>query len=105
FRSKGIHGGIGLSYQQGKYAQTINSADLSVNRQKWAVSASTSFSTTNTYTDLDILREFDKGSTTMSPIFLQNTWIKRTGKSLGGRIGADYFLNERNTIGINTNFR
>lgn len=105
FRAKGIHGGISLSYNQGKHGQIVNSADLGLNRQKWALSASTSFNTTNTYTDLDISRKFDAGMANMSPVFSQNTWIKRTGRSLGGRVGVDYFLDDKNTIGINSNFR
>ncbi|WP_196940094.1 TonB-dependent receptor [Sphingobacterium pedocola] len=101
YRSRGVHGGASLAYQQGRYGRTINSADIAINREKWAMAASSSLSTTNTYTDLDILREFGDGQVVMSPIFSQNTWIRRKGISIGGRLGTDYFLDESNTFGIN----
>lgn len=105
YRSKGIHGGVSLAYQQGKYGQTNNSADIAFNNFKWALSATTSFSTTDTYTDLDILRKFEGGQSLMSPIFSQDTWIRRKGTSLSGRLGADYFMDEKSTIGVNLNLR
>jgi len=105
YRSKGIHGGVSLAYQQGKYGQTNNSADIAVNRNKWALSVSTSLSTTDTYTDLDILRKFDGGQSVMSPIFSQDTWIRRKGTAISGRIGADYFVDKKSTIGVNLSLR
>lgn len=105
YRSKGMHGGASLAYQQGRYGQTVNSADFGLNRQKWALATSFSLTTTNTYTDLDIFRRFDSGTTTMSPIFSQDTWIKRKGKSFGGKIGTDYFMSNNSTLGININLR
>lgn len=105
YRSKGLHGGVSIAYQQGKYGQTINNGDFAFNTDKWAMSATTSFSTTNTYTDLDILRKFEGGQALTSPIFSQDTWIRRKGTSLSGRLGADYFMDDKSTIGVNLNLR
>lgn len=104
-RSKGIHGGISLAYQQGKYGQTINSGDISINREKWAIGSSASLVTTNTFTDLHIYRKFDESMASVSPVFSQNTWIRRQGTSLAGRLNADYFVDTKSTLGVNVNMR
>src|SRR5690606_36063666 len=47
----------------------------------------------------------DGGQSLTSPIFSQDTWIRRKGISLSGRLGADYFMDEKSTIGVNLNLR
>ncbi|QXV63969.1 outer membrane beta-barrel protein [Mucilaginibacter sp. 21P] len=97
---KGINGGANLSYVQGGYARSNNSANLTYRNNKLNVFANATYAVTNNYNDLDIYRYFSDASGAPVSNFSQNSYTRRTGQSYGAKITADYYLSGKTTLGI-----
>lgn len=99
-RTMGWNGGINLSYGQGFYYRTNNSANLNYRINKVNLFTNLSFNNNNTYQDLTINRYYYTPSGVYNSGFTQNSYLKRQLKSRTARIGADFYLNTKNTIGV-----
>ncbi|MDQ1090073.1 outer membrane beta-barrel family protein [Siphonobacter sp. SORGH_AS_1065] len=97
----GINGGLNLSYIQGRYTRTNNSANINYRRNKLNVFANATFSVANSYTDMDFYRHFMNTSGEPVSDFFQNSYTRRTGQSYGTQLGADYYVSDRTTLGVN----
>lgn len=97
----GLHGGLNLSYIQGRYTRTNNSANLNYRRNKLNVFASATFSVVNSYTDMDFYRHFINISGEPVSDFFQNSYTHRTGQGYSTQLGADYYISDRATLGVN----
>lgn len=99
---QGLNGNFSLNYGQGSYARTMNNLNLNYNSPKFALFTNLSFSDATNYQDLTIGRYFKNPDGTPQSSFVQNTYIKGSTQSYNGRIGFDYYLSEKSTIGIVT---
>lgn len=101
-RSKvvGFNGSVNLSYSQGKYGRTNNSANFNYRKNKLNITGNLSYNTNDNFTDLNINRMFTNSAGSINSIFVQNDFIRRWAKSYSARIGADYYLSDKTTIGI-----
>jgi hypothetical protein len=99
---KGLNGNVSLNYGQGKYARTTDNLNLNFNTSKFAVYSNLSYSNAETYHDLTIERRFKNPDLTPKSSFEQNTYLKANRQSYTARIGFDYYLSEKTTIGIAT---
>lgn len=97
---KGFNGGLNLSYIQGVYAKTNNSANFNYRNQKINLFGDLSMAANNNFSDLDINRYFTNAGNTVSPTFMQNSFIRRMGESYNARVAADYYATENATFGI-----
>lgn len=97
---KGFNGNVSLNYGQGKYARTMDNANLNFNAPKFAVFSNLSYSNAETYHDLTIERRFKNDDGSLNSSFEQNTYLKANRQSYNARIGFDYYLSEKSTIGI-----
>jgi hypothetical protein len=97
---KGFNGSFNLSYIQGVYARTNNSFNMNYRNNKINVFANLGYSTTNTYNNLDINRHFENTDGQIISNFLQNSFTRTTGQSYTGKIGVDYYVSDKTTIGI-----
>lgn len=101
-RSKlqGFNGNASLNYGQGKYARTMDNVNLNYNAPKFAVFSNLSYTNAETYHDLTIERRFKNDDGSPKSSFEQNTYLKSSRQSYNGRLGFDYYLSEKSTIGI-----
>jgi hypothetical protein len=99
-KSRGFNGNLSLSYSQGKYARSNNSLNLNYREGKFNVFATLSYNKQNNFNDLDIYRRYKNADESTRSYFMQNTYIRRTGDGLTGKLGIDFNADEHNTIGI-----
>ena len=99
-KAKGFNGGVNLSYSQGYYGRTNNGLNFTYRDNKVSLFGNMSYNTGNGFSDLDINRHFftDKGIPDYD--FLQNSFIRRTSKSYNSKIGIDYYVSEKTTLGF-----
>lgn len=97
---KGLNGNVSLNYGQGKYARTMNNLNLNYNTPKFALYSNLSYSQAESYHDLTIKRQFKNTDGSPKSSFEQNTYLKSYRKAPSARIGLDYYISEKSTIGI-----
>ncbi|AYL95680.1 TonB-dependent receptor [Mucilaginibacter celer] len=100
-KAKGFNGGLNLSYSQGRFGKTNNSFNFNYRNNKFNVFGNISYSTVNSFNDLDINRHFLNADGSIASNFLQNSYIRHTGQSYNSKIGVDYYASDKNTFGIN----
>ncbi|GAA4308431.1 outer membrane beta-barrel family protein [Mucilaginibacter gynuensis] len=100
---RGFNGGINLAYTQGKYARTNNSLNFNYRNNKLNVTGNLGYNHANTFNDLDINRHFEDGNGVVTTNFLQNSFLRNTGNNYTVRLGVDYYLSDKSTLGINVN--
>lgn len=100
-KQKGFNGSLTLNYGQGAYWKTNNSFNLNYRTGKFNFFANGSVSRWNGFQNLDIKRKFkDPNSKELTAIFEQNSFMKNENDNYSLKIGADYFLTKRTTLGI-----
>ncbi len=102
-RTGGFNGGINLAFGQGKYSRTNNSFNFNYKNQKINVFGTASYSINNGLNDLDIFRYYYKGDGMLRSTFFQNSFIRNTSYATNLKLGLDYFLTHKTTIGILVN--
>jgi hypothetical protein len=102
-KAKGFNGGINLSYSQGYYGRTNNGLNFTYRDNKVNLFGNFSYNTGNGFSDLDINRHFFTDAGAPDYDFLQNSFIRRTSKSYNSKIGLDYYVSEKSTIGFVVN--
>lgn len=99
-RASGFNGGMNLNFGQGKYSRTNNSFNFNYRNRKINFFGIASYSMNNSFNDLDIYRYYLNGDKSLRSTFFQNSYIRRTGYSTNVKMGVDYFLTPKTTIGI-----
>jgi iron complex outermembrane recepter protein len=106
-KQKGFNGSVTANYGQGIYWRTNNSLNLNYRNGKFNVFANGGYSIWNSSQKLDIVRKYsDPSSKQLTAIFEQQSPRKDENKNYNAKIGADYYLNKKTTLGIvlNGNF-
>lgn len=99
-KEKGFNGGITLSYGQGRYMRTNNSLTFNYRVNKVNLFTTLGVSQNNSYQDLDINRYYYTPGGQFSSAFLQNSYIKRENGGRTGKIGMDWYVSKKSTIGV-----
>jgi hypothetical protein len=99
-KARGFNGGINLSYSQGYYGRTNNGLNFTYRDNKVNLFGNLSYNTGNGFSDLDINRHFFTDAGVPMYDFLQNSFIRRTSKSYNSKIGLDYYVSDKSTIGF-----
>jgi len=99
---KGLNGNLGLNYGQGKYGKNLNNLNLNYNTSKIALFSNLSYTNTEGYHDLTIKRQFKNPDLSPKSAFEQNTYLKSNLEAYSLKLGMDYYLSDKNTIGITT---
>jgi hypothetical protein len=99
-RLSGLNGSLSTALNHGKLFSTTNS--LNLNYKKGAVSLFGNFSYVrqNGFSDLDIHRTYYSEQGPPSSYFTQKSYIRRNNHAFSGRVGADFTLNKRTTVGV-----
>lgn len=99
-KEKGFNGGITLSYGQGRYLRTNNSFSLNYRVNKINVFTTLGWSQNNSFQDLTINRYYYTPANQFSSAFLQKSYIKREHGGKSAKIGMDWYVSKKSTIGI-----
>jgi iron complex outermembrane receptor protein len=102
-RQVGFNGSATINLQQGHYYKSNNSVNLNYRVGKVNVFANLSANRGNSFQQLDINRKFKDPSTKqIDAIFEQVTRMRSQNIFATAKIGADYYLNKKTTLGIVT---
>lgn len=101
-RSKtfGFHGNTVVSLQQGRYTRSNNSLNLNFNKNKVSLYANINGGFRNSFQDLNINRYYKNGENVRTSSFAQNSFIVKDGQSGNVKVGLDYYLSDKTTVGI-----
>lgn len=102
-KTQGLNGSLNLGYNQGRYARSNNSLNLSYRKEKVSVFANLAYSRHNGFNDLDINRRYKNADESTQSYFIQNTYIRSKADALNAKTGLDFYLDTKNTLGIQFN--
>lgn len=98
--ARGFNGGISLGYGQGRYYRTNNSLNFNYRINKLNFFSTLAWNQNNSYQDLTINRYYFTPGGARKSSFSQNSYIKRQFGARTAKLGMDYYLNNKNTLGI-----
>lgn len=101
-KRKGTNGTVSIAYGQGIYPKSNNGVSLNHRNKKIALYGNYSFAYREGFNELLLKREFYEDNNFMGA-FDQNNYLKMNFRNHIGRIGMDYFANDKNTFGIIVN--
>jgi iron complex outermembrane receptor protein len=99
-KQKGFNGSASTSYSQGIYSKTSNSLNLNYKNGKVNLFSTLSANYRNGFQELDIYRRYTNTDKTTKAIFEQNNFRVRHGGNYNAKVGADFYVNKKTTIGV-----
>ena len=96
----GYNGNITMAGRQGRHSNFNGNAALNFRSSKINVYGNTSYSRWNGFNDIDLRRDIPFNG--LNTLFQQNSLINFEGYSSDVRVGADYFVSPKTTIGVLT---
>ncbi len=100
-KNKGFNGSSTLTHTQGIYPKPGASVNLNYRTGKFNFFFNGGYTHWEGFQDLDINRNYlDSTSKHITSIFTQHTQIKFTNPELNAKIGVDYYLTNRTTLGM-----
>ncbi|MEP6673827.1 MAG: outer membrane beta-barrel family protein [Ferruginibacter sp.] len=97
---KGFSGNAGISYRQAKYSDVRNTFSFNYRNNKLNLFSNNSYSGGRSFNNLDISRRYNNNDGSLRSAFSQNSYIKRWYNSLNLKLGMDYNLSKKTTVGI-----
>lgn len=96
----GYNGSISTTWSQGRYAKFNESANFNYRKNKVNLFANLGYNNRKNFQDLDIQRKFiDAGTKEVKSLFDQEGRIREGGQSYNGKVGLDYFVSKKTTLG------
>ncbi|HSU49316.1 MAG TPA: outer membrane beta-barrel protein, partial [Segetibacter sp.] len=95
----GFNGSVSLSYVQGRYPKTPNSLNFNYKKGKLNVFTSLGYSYFSNFNDQNLIRRFHKNGVIES-VFDQKADQVNSSHSYSGRVGVDYALDKKTTVGF-----
>ncbi|MDQ7949066.1 MAG: TonB-dependent receptor, partial [Pedobacter sp.] len=95
----GLNGNFSLSYGQGVYGKPSGSLNMNYRNKKWNFFGNYAHSEPIGFTAFDINRKFFAAGS-IQAVFDQKSFIKQPIKNDVIKVGTDYFLGKKTTIGI-----
>ncbi|MFT3934312.1 MAG: TonB-dependent receptor [Chitinophagaceae bacterium] len=100
-KAKGFNGSATAGYSQGVYARTNESLNLNYRNGRYNMFMNYSFAKNNSFQQLDIHRVYrETDGKTVTAIFDQSAFMPRTNTSNNLKLGTDFFLSKKTTIGF-----
>lgn len=98
--AKGMNGGLNLAYGQGRYMRTNNSFNFNYRINKLNFFSNLSVNQNNSYQDLTITRKYFTPEGQLSSTFIQNSYIRPSNRSQNLKLGLDYYVTKKTTLGV-----
>ena len=101
-KTSGFNGGLNINYGQGKYPRANNSFNFNYRSSRLNFFGNAAYSLNNSVNDLTIKRYYFHPDGDPRFTFFQNSFIRRTSKAYNLRLGVDFYVNDKTTLGIIT---
>jgi outer membrane receptor protein involved in Fe transport len=98
--ARGMNGGLNLSYGQGRFMRTNNSFNFNYRINKFNFFTNLSVNKNSSYQDLTITRKYFTPEGQLSSTFIQNSYIRPTNRSNNIKLGLDYYVTKKTTVGL-----
>ncbi|MEX6686195.1 TonB-dependent receptor [Danxiaibacter flavus] len=102
-KAKGFNGSVTASYGQGRYPKTNNSLNLNYRNGKFNVFMNYALNGGQGFGDLHIMRTYTGSDGKVTSIFDQPTHFKGSNLTNSLKVGMDYYLSQKTTIGFVAN--
>lgn len=99
-KQKGFNGSASTAYTQGIYSRTSNSLNFNYKNGKVNLFSTLSANYRNNFQELDIYRRYTNTDKSTKAIFEQNSFQTRHGGNYNAKLGADFYVNKKTTIGV-----
>ncbi|MDB5091352.1 MAG: TonB-dependent receptor plug [Mucilaginibacter sp.] len=96
----GFNGGISLGYNQGVYARTNNALNINYRTPKFNIFSNLSYSHDQNFSNETYNRYFFNNDGSSNSSIVQNSRYTYLSNAWNGRIGFDYFVSPKTTVGI-----
>jgi outer membrane receptor protein involved in Fe transport len=100
---KGLNGSVNLGYVQGRYPKSPNSFNFNYRKDRLNIFTSLSYSYWTNFNDQSLLRKFRGSNSQLTSVFDQSAFQTNTNKNMSARVGMDYSIDARTTIGFQVN--
>jgi hypothetical protein len=97
---RGWSGSLNLSYGQGFYARNTNSLNFNYRVNKLNFFGNLAYNINNDYQQLDIEREYLNTDGSFRSLFRQGSFIKNERRTGSVRLGVDYYISKKITMGL-----
>jgi iron complex outermembrane recepter protein len=99
-KQKGFNGNISAGFSQGFYPKTNESLSLNYRNGKVNLFSNYSFGWNQNFQELDIYRRYKNDDGSTNAIFEQNSLMKRKFIGNNLKLGMDYYLTKKTTLGV-----
>lgn len=99
-KQKGFNGNLTAAYGQGVYSRTNNSLNLNYRTGKFNIFGNFSGNYRNNFQNIDIKRYYSNDDKSLKAIFEQNSYRVRHNGNYNAKLGADFYLSPKTTIGV-----
>lgn len=99
-KTKGFNGNLTSRVSQGKRSGNRQGLNFNYMNNKIRLFGNIGFAEQNPINDLFIFRKFKDNSGNATSLFYQNSFIDTKVQSKNARIGLDYYLSDKTTIGL-----
>jgi iron complex outermembrane recepter protein len=99
-KQKGFNGSLSTAYTQGIYSRTSNSLNLNYKTGKVNLFSTLSGNYRNNFQELDIYRRYTNTDKSTKAVFEQNSFSRRNNGNYNAKLGADFYLSKKTTLGI-----
>jgi iron complex outermembrane recepter protein len=99
-KQKGFNGSVSAGYGQGTYFKNNESLSLNYRNGKINLFSNYSLNRSDNYQELDIHRRYKNDDGSTNAIFDQVSFVKTRRMSNNLKLGMDYFLTNRTTVGV-----
>jgi outer membrane receptor protein involved in Fe transport len=97
---RGFNGSVNLSYVQGRYAKSPNSFQFNYRTEKFNFFTNLSYSYWSGFNEQTLLRTFRNSAGQVTAVFDQEANQKNHSQNYSARVGVDYNINQKTTIGV-----
>lgn len=99
-RANGFNGSISAGYSQGVYWRSNDALNINYRNKKFNFFGNMNYGSDRNYGDENFSRYFYNADMSPNSTVLMNTAYKYVSNSVNGRVGADYFISPKTTVGI-----
>jgi Outer membrane receptor proteins, mostly Fe transport len=99
-KQKGFNGNISAGYGQGNYFKTNESLSLNYRNGKVNLFSNYSFNRNDNFQQLEIYRRYKNDDGSTNAIFEQVSFMKRRNLDNNLKLGMDYYLTPKTTLGV-----
>ena len=100
---RGFNGSVSSRASLGKRPQTRQGINMNYMDEKVKVFGNIGYAYLSSINDLYIFRRFKNEDLTTKSLFDQTSIMGRRGQTVDSRIGMDYYISEKSTIGVGVN--